>query len=216
MNSKNNDFGIKIKSIRNKKGFSVRQTALQAKMSSSYLSQIENGLVNIPKPTTLLKLANGLRISKTEIFKLAGLDNNYSHELKVYNDEKMINIPVIGEIACGTPIVAQENIEEYLPTIKKSIPNGINFYLKCRGNSMLPTIPNGAYVLIHQQYEVENGSLAAVLLNDNETTLKRIQYQGDEIILIPDNHDPKYHPIILNEDNPGKIIGKVIQMQVYF
>lgn len=205
-------FGREIKRIREDKKFSVRQTALQAQMSNSYLSQIENGLVNIPKPITLEKLAHGLRVPKQTIFKLAGLTNTITDVTGTVHST-LIDVPIIGEIACGSPIIANENIDSYLPTRSESLPNGTNFYLKCRGASMEPKIPDGAYVLIHQQPAVENGQIAAVLLNDNETTLKRVQYQGDQVILVPDNPAPTYQPIILNQDNPGKIIGRAIQVQ---
>ncbi|USS87313.1 helix-turn-helix domain-containing protein [Fructilactobacillus hinvesii] len=212
MNDKNKKFGQQIKELRHQRGFSVRQTALQAQMSNSYLSQIENGLVNIPKPITLEKLAKGLRVPVGEIFQMAGLQSQQS-EFKAYDSHPLVSIPVLGEIACGTPIIAQENIEDYLPTPKAGLPMGTNFYLKCRGESMAPTIPNGAFVLIHQQFQVENGDIAAILLNENETTLKRVQYQDDQVILMPDNPSPEFQPIIINRHNPGQIIGKAIQVQ---
>ncbi|USS86515.1 helix-turn-helix domain-containing protein [Fructilactobacillus cliffordii] len=212
MNDKNKKFGQKIKALRKQKGFSVRQTALQARMSNSYLSQIENGLVNIPKPVTLEKLANGLRVPVAEILQFAGLRPAQA-ESEPYDATKLVSVPILGEIACGTPIIAQENIEGYLPTNRAELPAGSNFYLKCRGESMTPTIPNGAYVLIHQQYEVENGDIAAILLNENETTLKRVQYQDDQVILMPDNPSPAFQPIIINHNNPGQILGKAILVQ---
>ncbi|MEX0381317.1 helix-turn-helix domain-containing protein [Leuconostoc sp. MS02] len=66
-------FGSQIKKIREKKHFTVRQTALQGKFSSAYLSQIENGKKNIPKVATLYKIATGLRISNDDILALAGI-----------------------------------------------------------------------------------------------------------------------------------------------
>ncbi|USS92845.1 helix-turn-helix domain-containing protein [Fructilactobacillus ixorae] len=212
MTEKNKKFGQSIKALREAKGFSVRQTALQAQMSNSYLSQIENGLVNVPKPITLEKLAKGLRVPVKEIFQLAGLQEPGS-QFQPVDRHQLVSVPVVGEIACGRPIVAQENIEAYLPTEQSELPAGTNFYLKCRGDSMAPTIPNGACVLIHQQYQVESGDIAAILLNENETTLKRVQYQDDQVILLPDNPSPAFQPIIINRHNPAKIIGKAIQVQ---
>lgn len=69
-------FGSKIKHIREKKHFTVRQTALQGNFSSAYLSQIENGNKNIPKVDTLYRIAKGLRISKDEILHLAGITSH--------------------------------------------------------------------------------------------------------------------------------------------
>lgn len=75
---------------------------------------------------------------------------------------------------------------------------------------MEPTIPDKAIVVIHEQPEVEDGEIAAVQVDhDTEATLKRVKHQGDMILLMPDNKN--YDPIILNKDNPGRIIGKAIK-----
>ena len=75
---------------------------------------------------------------------------------------------------------------------------------------MSPTIPNGAYVLIREQPDVEDGEIAAVLVNgDTEATLKRVRRQHNVSMLLPDNSD--FEPIILSEDYPGRIIGKAIK-----
>lgn len=69
-------FGSQLKELRNKKRFTVRQAALQANLSNSFWSQVENGKRNIPKPVTLEKMALGLRVPKEEIFAMAGINTN--------------------------------------------------------------------------------------------------------------------------------------------
>src|SRR5699024_9774850 len=119
-------------------------------------------------------------------------------------------IPVLGAIACGDPITAEENIEEYRETVADMLPSGNLFYLKAKGESMSPTIPNGAYVLIREQPDVEDGEIAAVLVNgDTEATLKRVRRQHNVSMLLPDNSE--FEPIVLSEDYPGRIIGKAIK-----
>lgn len=123
----------------------------------------------------------------------------------------LIEIPVLGEIACGEPILAEENFSDYREEIADTLPTGTLFYLHCKGDSMAPTIPNGAYVLIRQQAEIEDGEIAAVLVNgDTEATLKRVKRQGDLVLLMPDN--PTYTPYIVTDDNPARILGKAIKM----
>ncbi len=78
---------------------------------------------------------------------------------------------------------------------------------------MEPTIPNGALALIRQQPDVEDDGIAAVLI-DGEATLKRIQHDGKHVILIPDNKD--YNAIVLDEQHPGKVLGKLIRYTVDF
>ncbi|MCY7858690.1 helix-turn-helix domain-containing protein [Bacillus sonorensis] len=121
-----------------------------------------------------------------------------------------VPVPVLGTIACGEPILAEENVTEYIYESPDQLPSGNLFYLKAKGTSMEPTIPDGSYVLVREQPEVENGAIAAVLVNGNtEATLKRIKRQGDMVILMPDN--PNYSPFIITPDNPARIIGQAIQ-----
>lgn len=124
-----------------------------------------------------------------------------------------VKIPVLGRIACGEPILAKQNIEEYRELSFAKKPEGTLFILKCKGKSMEPTIPDGAFVTIRVQPEVETGEMAAVLIGD-EATVKRVEYHDTYIALNPDNKN--YGPIKINKDNPGRILGKVVHMDVDF
>jgi len=121
-----------------------------------------------------------------------------------------VSVPILGEIACGDPITAEENIEGYTEVIfERKAPKGTLFALRCKGNSMEPTIPNGSLVTIREQPTVEDGEIAAVLVNgDTEATLKRVKHQGNLVMLMPDNKE--FDPIILDKDHPGRIIGKAV------
>ena len=124
-----------------------------------------------------------------------------------------VKIPVIGEIACGVPILAEQNIQDHIYEPLDSLPAGEIFALRAKGDSMEPTIPNGALVLVREQSEVENGEIAAVLVNgDTEATLKRVKKYGDTILLMPDN--PKHEPYIVNQNNPARIVGKAFSFKV--
>ena len=80
---------------------------------------------------------------------------------------------------------------------------------------MKPTIPNGSLVLIRQQPVVEDGEIAAVLLEDsNEATLKRVKHASNTILLMPDNRD--YDPIVVTETSKARILGKAVKMTVDF
>lgn len=122
----------------------------------------------------------------------------------------LIKVPVLGTITCGEPILAEENIEDYREEIADLLPTGNIFYLKTRGDSMTPTIPENSFVMIREQADVEDGEIAAVLVNgDEEATLKRVKRQGDIVMLIADN--PTYPPYIITKDNPARILGKAIK-----
>nr|DAU82966.1 MAG TPA: Repressor protein CI [Caudoviricetes sp.] len=117
-------------------------------------------------------------------------------------------IPILGEIACGDPILAQENLDGYFlsdPSIIKG-----DFILRAQGDSMIDAgIAEGDYVFIKQTPDVENGAIAAVLIDD-DTTLKRFYKSDDKIVLQPENK--AYSPIIITaEDGKNiKILGQVI------
>lgn len=120
---------------------------------------------------------------------------------------EMRKIPLVGTIACGEPILAEENIEDYV-----SIPKELagDFALTCKGNSMINArIFDGDIVYIRQQDTVENGEIAAVLI-DNEATLKRVKLLHDRIILEPEN--PLYDPLVYRgeEMNSVRILGKAV------
>ena len=124
-----------------------------------------------------------------------------------------VRIPVLGRIACGEPILAEQNIEGYRDLSFSHKPDGDMFILRCHGKSMEPTLRDNSFITIRVQPSVENGEMAAILIGD-EATIKRVYYKKDEIILKPDN--PNYGYIKLNKENPGKILGKVVHMDVDF
>ena len=169
------------------------------------------------KYTTVSDWINGKtypRIDKIELmanyFHVEKADLVERKPTNLHRPAGITKIPVLGQIACGDPITADENIEGYRETIADLLPSGTVFYLKAKGQSMEPTIPNGSYVLIREQPTVEDGEIAAVLVdNDSEATLKRIKHQGNIVMLMPDNHE--YDPIILSDDYTGRIIGKAMR-----
>jgi repressor LexA len=119
----------------------------------------------------------------------------------------MNSIPLIGTIACGEPILAEENIEAMV-----DIPAHIraDFALRCKGNSMINArIFDGDIVYIRQQPTVDNGQIAAVLIND-EATLKRVRLFPDHIVLEPEN--PQFRPLVYweNEMNSVRILGLAV------
>lgn len=127
-------------------------------------------------------------------------------------DIQIVNIPLLGAISCGNPITAIENVDEYQKEIKTQLPTGNLFYLKAQGNSMYPIIPDGAVVMVREQVDVENGEIAAVLINgDEEATIKRVRRINDHILLEPENKE--YNSIIIDKRNPARILGKVVRVK---
>lgn len=156
--------------------------------------------------------ANRPLIDKLEMMsEIYNVPLGYFFDEKEFSTNSTISIPIIGEIACGEPITAEENISGYHDRSVENLPSGESFYLIAKGDSMEPKIPNKSLVLIKGQPEVENGEIAAVLVNgDTEATLKRVRLLGGTLILEPLNRD--YAPYIVSEDNPARIIGKAIEV----
>lgn len=96
---------------------------------------------------------------------------------------EMATVPLIGDIACGTPITAEQNVVDRI-----GVPAAwrADYALTCHGDSMVPKIQDGDIVCVRCQPTVENGEIAVVLIN-GEATLKRFYRQGDTVTLMPEN-----------------------------
>ena len=209
--------GELICTYRTSHGLSQRQFAIQCDLSNGYISILEKGInPNTGKPVIptlpqLKKLADGMGLTLSELFDQAddmpvdlSFDGNDSNVIPFPTMEKL---PLIGAIACGAPILAEEPIEDYV-----DMPAHIraDFALLCKGDSMINArIFDGDVVYIRQQNTVENGEIAAVLI-DSEATLKRVRIFEDHISLEPEN--PQYRPLVLwGEDmNTVRILGKAV------
>lgn len=159
-----------------------------------------------PNAGAVQKLADYFGVNKSDIDPRYGTS---PQNLKPVNET--IKIPLLGTIACGDPILADENIAGYLSEPTDFLPSGKLFYLRAKGRSMEPTIKDGSLVLIRAQPRVEDGEIAAVLFtDDNEATLKRIKSAGETVVLMPDNRE--YEPIIASNSNPARILGKAVRV----
>lgn len=119
-------------------------------------------------------------------------------------------LPLLGEIACGKPIFADEHFESY---VEAGSDIQADFCLKVKGDSMINArIIDGDIVFIRTQADVDNGEIAAVLIDD-EATLKRIYKKENEVILIAEN--PAYPPKVYKDEelNQVRILGKAIAFQ---
>ncbi|MFT9004935.1 MAG: XRE family transcriptional regulator [Liquorilactobacillus hordei] len=197
---------INIKKFMDKKGIDRNKLVDDLNLKYTTVSDWINGKT-YPRIDKIEMLAKYFGVEKADLVEQTP-DN-------IIPVTKTVKIPLLGEIACGDPILAEENIEEYIDEPVNYLPSGTCFYLRAKGNSMKPTIPNGAKVLIRQQPDVEDNEIAAVLMTDsNEATLKRIKRADGTMFLMPDN--PEYSPVLVNKDNPARILGKVIRMVIDF
>ena len=122
-------------------------------------------------------------------------------------------IPILGRIAAGVPIYAEENIEGYTYT---DLNGGAEYFgLRVRGDSMnAARIYDGDIVIIRRQDIVENGEIAAVLIDDQDATLKRFSRHGDIVTLMPQSTNPVNQPFVYDlKETTVKILGLVVKVE---
>lgn len=205
-------FSERLRLLRTEKGLSQADFAKQIKISKSSVNMYERG-EREPSFKTLEQIADYFNVDmdyllgKSDIINKVQWSPNIPTVTNIIPMPETRKIPLLGSIACGEPILAVENIEEYI-----SIPRDLSgdFALTCKGDSMINArIFDGDIVYIRQQDTVENGEIAAVLI-DNEATLKRFKKLPDRIILEPEN--PMYDPLVYRgeEMNSVRILGKAV------
>ena len=132
------------------------------------------------------------------------------------NHTHFVKLPIVGTISCGNGVIAYEDIEGYEEVPRSWLNGGEYFFLRAKGDSMINArIMDGDLLLIRRQDDVENGDIAAVLI-DGEAVLKRVYKTNDTIILQSEN--PMYKPIILNKNDMKdvRIIGKLKKVVLNF
>ena len=151
-----------------------------------------------PRPDKIQEMANYFGVRRIDL-----TENNEIQQAPLKNAH---SIPIIGTIAAGTPILAEENIEDYFV-----IDNRVNadFGLKVKGDSMInANIFDGDIVFIRQQPTLENGEIGAILLDD-EATLKRFSKKENSVILQAENPSMTDWPRIYTDGNI-RILGKLV------
>jgi len=128
------------------------------------------------------------------------------------DDTTTIEIPVVGAVACGLPLLATENIEGYIPVDKNLLHNDPKsyFFLRAVGDSMNNAgIDDGDMVLIKQQQSADNGERVVALIDD-EATIKILKREADYVALVPRSKNPANKPIILHSDFTVQGIVKAV------
>ena len=198
----------RLKELRKEKKITLEELAALIGTSKQTIHRYENGIIsNIPHDK-VRRLAEALGVSPTDLMgwdsDISGYDNISPISVK--------KIPVIGEIACGEPIFAEERYEGYISTDSSL---DASFCLIAKGDSMTGArIFDGDVVFIRAQDWVDNGEIAAVIIND-EATLKRFYYYPEEEKLILSPENPRYAPFVYIKEELAdvKVIGKAVAFQ---
>ena len=182
--------------------------------ASSIYSSLERGIAN-----TRTELSDKIYRSLNIDWETAKLDDNYQClKLKVATpDTNMVDVPLYGAIAAGTPIemTPVENTQPIPAKVHELHPNA--FLLKVEGNSMNRVLPNGSYALIDPCKTVErDGAPYAVCINGYDATIKRVRKLNNGFELVPDSTDPTYEAKTYNYNEPDALTITVIGRVVYY
>lgn len=202
--------GERMKARRKQIAMSAERLADILGVSPATIYRYENGDIEKIPGDRLEPIANAL--CTTPQILMGWMDfpkesDNLNSIKNISPMPEMKKIPLLGTIACGVPILAVENIDEYI-----EIPKHIraDYALTCQGDSMIGArIMDGDIVYIRAQPDVENGQIAAVLIDD-EATLKRIYKYPNMLVLRPEN--PEYEELVYqkSELNEVRILGLAV------
>ena len=187
--------GKRIRKYR--KNMKLTQDELAEKLNTSKgtISNYETGYRS-PRQDDLFLLAEVLRVSIDDLFP--------PREDKVVETKQ---ISVVSKISAGKPIEAEENIENYI-SIPNAKPN--TFGLIVSGDSMNREFKEDDIVIVEKDAPVENGQIGVVMINGYDATVKRIKYDDDKIILIPESYNNEHFPQIYNVNDEITIVGRVV------
>ena len=187
--------GKRIRKYRKDMKLTQDELAKKLNTSKGTISNYETGYRS-PRQDDLFLLAEVLNINIDDLFP-----PREDNKIETYN------IPVVSKISAGEPIHAEENIESYI-----SIPNAKEntFGLIVSGDSMDKEFKDGDIVIVEKDAVVENGQIGVVHINGYNATVKRIKYNNDDIILIPESNNNEHVPKIFNRNDHIHIVGRVV------
>ena len=205
--------GMRIKLRREQLKFTLKDVADKVGVAPSTILRYENGTFDRIKLPVLLKISDALFVNPAWITGKSDDAGTSEYDMpptipeNVISMPRMNSVPLVGTIACGDPILAEENIEDYV-----EMPEHIraDFALRCKGDSMTGArIYDGDIVYIKQDAYVNNGDIAAILVDD-EATLKRVYRSEDRVVLQPENST--YAPLVFSgqEMESIRILGKAV------
>ena len=199
-----------IKTLRTQKGISQEELGKIVGVQRAAVQKWESGATQNLKRTTIQKLAEYFNVNPAGF-----IDDDLTNSLFTYENIHPIQlkkIPMLGEIACGQPIYANEDYETF---VEANSDIKADFCLIAKGDSMINArIFDGDVVFIKSQPDVENGEIAAVIIND-EATLKRVYKYPNRIELRPENPTHKVQDYEGEKLNEIRILGKAVAFQSY-
>ena len=202
--------GAKIRNARKEAGLTQVELAKKTSLSRSYIGDIEKDRYN-PSVATLQAIADATGVPVESILGNSAPAQPPAQKVTHYT----YRIPVVGRVAAGQPILAQEEIIDYEYVDERLHKGGDQYFgLVVKGSSMEPTIHDGDTIIVRVQETVENGQIAVVLVDGEDATVKEVKESEDGLTLIGHNvavYAPHFYSREEVERIPVRIIGRVIQ-----
>ena len=196
-------------------GITQKEVADFVGVSEATVSRWESGHIDNMRRDRIAALSKILRMSPLAIMGIDDTDLSTRLPNMISIDARTFRVPIVGRVAAGRPIVADEEIigYEYIDN-KYSKDDHEYFGLRIVGKSMEPTIMDGDIVIVRRQNYVENGEIAIVLIDGEEATAKEVKESADGITLIGHNtavYTPHFYSAQEVKNLPVQIIGRVVQ-----
>lgn len=196
-------------------GITQKEVADFVGVSEATVSRWESGHIDNMRRDRIAALSKILRLSPLAIMGIDDTDLSSRLPNMVPIDARTFRVPIVGRVAAGRPIVADEEIIGYEYIDNKYSKDGHEYFgLRIVGKSMEPTIMDGDIVIVRRQNYVENGEIAIVLIDGEEATAKEVKESADGITLIGHNtavYTPHFYSAQEVKNLPVQIIGRVVQ-----
>ena len=203
-------FGEKLKKARQQANLSQKEMADKLEINARTYGSYERDERDV-STAVLLKICNVLHISSDELLDTDAVRSANIYDFPNISPVHLKRFRMLGEIACGEPIWAEEDKESY---VMADTDIHADFCLKAKGDSMVNArINDGDVVFIQQTDIVRNGEIAAVII-DNEATLKRVYYYPDKNKLVLNPENPRYEPLVYLKEELEQI--RILGRAVYF
>lgn len=201
-----------LKYLMEKKSGSVKAFSTEIGLAyTTVRSILERGVFNA-KVENVIKICNGLNIRPEDIMDIKKPEPQPQIETLPVK-----KIPVVSKISAGLPIYSEENLVDYIYFATKNLNSDKEeFGLRVSGDSMDKIFQENDVVVVEKDSIVENGQLGVVMVNGYNATVKRVRYNKNQIILIPESNNPEHLPQVYGEDDEVKIIGRVVASQKLF
>ena len=196
-------------------GITQKEVADFVGVSEATVSRWESGHIDNMRRDRIAALSKILRLSPLAIMGIDDTDLSTRIPNMVPIDARTFRVPIVGRVAAGRPIVADEEIVGYEYIDNKYSKDGHEYFgLRIVGKSMEPTIMDGDIVIVRRQNYVENGEIAIVLIDGEEATAKEVKESADGITLIGHNaavYTPHFYSAQEVKNLLVQIIGRVVQ-----